>query len=336
MHYCLIINDFRAGGAQKANIDLIKGFISFGHSVTVIAVENRIELNIPIGVPIYFLQEIGKKTQGYFGKISLKNKLSREWHRLNKDKRFDTTISRLQFSNEITILAKIPNSHYIIDNSLPEEVKKLTKQNLFKGFRRKYRYIKIYKNKSLLPVSEGIKKDLIEYFKFDKKNINVIYNPIDFETIKELSNEKGSLQFPFKYIIHVARAIGQKRHDLVIDSWKLITSEYKLVLLTDDVEKIKLLVAEREMQSRCIVVPFSKNPYPLMKNARLLVISSDFEGAPLVIPESVLCGTPIISTNCNHGPQEILGPKYKSNLAPKNNSIALSKKIIHELSKDSS
>ncbi len=332
MNYCLIINDFKAGGAQKANIDLIKGLINFGHSVTIIVVENKIELDIPIGIPIYFLQNKGERNQGYFGKISLKKKLKEIWNKLNASKRFDATISRLQFSNEITILAKIPNSYFIIDNSLPEEVKKLIRQNLFKGLRRKYRYITLYKDKNLLPVSDGIQSDLIDYFKFNKKHITVIYNPIDFEAIRELSNNKSTSLLPFKYIIHVARAIGQKRHDLLIDAWKLVKSEYQLVLLTDDVKKIERLVAEREMQSKCVVLPFSKNPYPLMKRARLVVISSDFEGAPLVIPESIVCGTPIISTNCNHGPLEILGLNYKSNLVPTNNSIALSKKIIQELS----
>ena len=332
MHYCLIINDFKAGGAQKANIDLIKGLVDYGHSVVIISFEDKIEFDIPTKIPLYYLQKKGEKRQGYIGKIILKKRLKKLWDKLNISKRFDATISRLQFSNEVTILAKIPNAYFIIDNSLSEEVKKLIRQNVFKGLKRKYRYILIYKNKNLLPVSDGIKNDLINYFKFNKKNINVIYNPVNFEAIKKLSAKNQHLKLPFKYIIHVARAIGQKRHDLLIDAWKLVNSQYKLVLLTDDVKKIESLVEKKEIQSKCVVLPFSKNPYPLMKHARLVVISSDFEGAPLVIPESIVCGTPIISTNCNHGPLEILGPNYKSNLVPKNNSKALSEKIIRELS----
>jgi hypothetical protein len=71
MHYCLIINHFTAGGGQKANIDVIKGLVNHAHSVNIIAIENKIEFDIPAGMPIYFLQKMGDKRQGYIGKTFL-------------------------------------------------------------------------------------------------------------------------------------------------------------------------------------------------------------------------------------------------------------------------
>jgi hypothetical protein len=157
--------------------------------------------------------------------------------------------------------------------------------------------------------------------------ISTIFNPINFENILKLSKEKIPHNIGSNYIIHVARAIGQKRHDLLLDAWKLVHSNLKLVLLTDGPEAILKLVKERHLESRCVVLAFSKNPYPLIKNARLLVLSSDFEGFGLVLVEAITCGTPVISTDCKFGPSEILGQKYKDCLVKTNNKFLLAKKI---------
>ncbi len=326
MNYCIIINDFKSGGAQKATVDLINALLAKKIKVTVIVFENIIHFDLPKEIDLKILEKKERKN-GIFNKYFLAPKLKKLWKELNKDKRFDLTISRLQYTNEIVYLSKIPRPYFIIDNALSEEVNKLKKENLIKGTKRLTRYNKIYANSNLIAVSEGVRNDMKLNFHIQDQKIISIYNPIDFESIKKLSKEKISNNIGSNYIIHVARAIGQKRHDLLLDSWKLVNSNLKLVLLTDDTDAILKLVKERHLESRCIVLAFSKNPYPLIKNARLLVLSSDFEGFGLVLVEAISCGTPVIATDCKYGPSEILGKKYKNSLVKPNNKLLLAKKI---------
>jgi ADP-heptose:LPS heptosyltransferase/glycosyltransferase involved in cell wall biosynthesis len=326
MNYCIIINDFKSGGAQKATVDLINALLAKQIKITVILFENIIHFDLPKGIDLEIIEK-KERTNGIFNKYFIALKLKKLWEKLNKDRRFDLTISRLQYTNEIVHIAKIPRPYFIIDNALSAETNKLKKESLIKGTKRLNRYKKIYTNSNLIAVSNGVRKDMKVNFDVQDPRIVTIFNPINFKNILKLSKEKISHNIGSNYIIHVARAIGQKRHDLLLDAWKLVHSNLKLVLLTDGPEIILKLVKERHLESRCVVLPFSKNPYPLIKNARLLVLSSDFEGFGLVLVEAITCGTPVIATDCKFGPSEILGQKYKNCLVKMNNKFLLAKKI---------
>ena len=51
---------------------------------------------------------------------------------------------------------------------------------------------------------------------------------------------------------------------------------------------------------------FVDNPYPLIKQADIFVLSSAYEGLPNVLLEALTLNKFIISSNCPTGPKEIL------------------------------
>jgi ADP-heptose:LPS heptosyltransferase len=326
MNICLVITNLSGGGAERATIDLAKTLKENNHQITIILLENKIAHAIS-DEEIHYLTKENHLLNGWVGKRRLAKKLNTLWTELNKKKFFDITISRLPFANEISVLAKLDNLHLYIDNALSQEIEKLKKNSVLKGLRKSFRYKRIFKGQKLIAVSEGVKNDLLEFFKFNKEDISVIYNPI---FTNEISNKSLIFNADIpkqKYIIHVGRTTDQKRHDLILDAWKEVKSKYLLLLLSDNPKKLTEMVIARNLESRVKVLPFQDNPYPFIRHAELLVLCSDFEGFGLVLAESIVCGTPVISTDCKYGPREILGQKYSNYLIPVNDKKSLSKKI---------
>jgi glycosyltransferase involved in cell wall biosynthesis len=69
------------------------------------------------------------------------------------------------------------------------------------------------------------------------------------------------------------------------------------------------------------------NPYPVIKHAMLMILSSDYEGLPTVLVESFVLSTPVVSVDCKYGPAEILGEKYQNYLAKQGDIGDLAEKI---------
>jgi glycosyltransferase involved in cell wall biosynthesis len=88
----------------------------------------------------------------------------------------------------------------------------------------------------------------------------------------------------------------------------------KLLLLGDGPLKdsIQQLANELGIAEKIIFAGFHDNPYPIINDAKLSVLTSDYEGLPTVLIESLALKVPVLSTDCPSGPREILtGPLTK-------------------------
>ncbi len=72
-----------------------------------------------------------------------------------------------------------------------------------------------------------------------------------------------------------------------------------------------------------ILVGFDANPYKYMAHAEFQVMSSDYEGYPLVLIEALSLGCPIVSTDCPTGPREIIRHGENGLLVEKGNVDAI-------------
>lgn len=240
--------------------------------------------------------------------------------------KFDLILSSLDKTNSILSYFENKAIYFIIHSSIKEDLKKSLKISPIQYIKKLFLYSKL-NNKNLITVSEGIKKEILKANFIKPKNIKKIYNPLNFEEIKDNSALQNNNIPSTPYLIHIGRVVRQKRHDILFKSLKLMKNNLKLVLLCKNITKAKKLALKYGVIDKIIFLGYQKNPYPWIKNAKLLILSSDFEGFGLVILEALSLNTQVVSTDCHYGPNEILTGKLAQNLVERRNPLSLAKKV---------
>jgi N-acetylgalactosamine-N,N'-diacetylbacillosaminyl-diphospho-undecaprenol 4-alpha-N-acetylgalactosaminyltransferase len=162
------------------------------------------------------------------------------------------------------------------------------------------------KNRIFVSVCEEIRKHLKRKLNIESKTIYNFINANDFST--SLDDNEFSKQ---NYIIGVGRLTTIKQFDKLIKSYfksELSKNNIKLFILGDGSEKenLKSLISQLNLQKHVELIPFKNNPFPMIRNAKALVLSSKVEGFPMVLLEALSLNTPIIAFNCKSGPSEII------------------------------
>lgn len=169
----------------------------------------------------------------------------------------------------------------------------------------------------IISLSEGVKENLIKRYKVKEKNIQVIYNPIDLDKIQQLANDgdiseehKVIFKKNAKVIITAGRLVKEKDHQTLIKAFdivnKRINSELFILGEGELENNLKRLAKDLGIEHKVHFIGFQYNPYIYFKNADLFVLSSINEGFGHVLVESLSVGTPVVSTNCKPGAEEVL------------------------------
>ena len=128
----------------------------------------------------------------------------------------------------------------------------------------------------------------------------------------------------------------QKNFSMLLRSFAKVHKKrnVRLIILGDGKERQNLenLANQLDIAESVSMPGWVKNPYAFMAQARLFVLSSSWEGLPGVLIEALACGCPIVSTDCQHGPREILQHGQWGKLVPTNNPDALTDAIVASLS----
>ncbi|MDB5530998.1 MAG: glycosyltransferase [Devosia sp.] len=175
-----------------------------------------------------------------------------------------------------------------------------------------------------IAVSQGIAGDLSHGIAADK--IAVIHNPLPPPSLKPVEDSEwmGGLTAVraanIPIIITAGRLAPVKDHRTLIEAFALLRRDMpaKLVILGDGPLRGELtaLVAERGLEADVLLPGFVADIRPSLSAADLFVLTSTSEGFGNVIVEAMAVGLPVVSTDCPHGPREILENGALGELAP--------------------
>ncbi|NOR81773.1 MAG: glycosyltransferase [Methyloprofundus sp.] len=324
-----IIVNLQGGGAEKAILNLASALSSQNHEVHLLLLKGNHDYSLNVD---YHVHVLAKDIQGgvignYLSAFMLKQK----YRKLSQNRVFDICISTLPFTDRVVSLAKIPNVWFRIANTLSAEINKISAANPKKAARRLARYKRTYDGQNLIAVSNGVANDLKNNLDFNNANIKTIYNLYDFEKIRVMSSEYEPDIPTFPFVIYVGRFTPQKRFDLLFSAWKRAGLSHKLILLTKHSSPLEQMIEDKGVAASVVVAGFKTNPYPWIKRAEMLVLTSDHEGLPNVLVESLICGTKIVSTDCPSGPSEIMSGDLNRYLVPMNDPDTLANAMVDAL-----
>ncbi|MBK8451879.1 MAG: glycosyltransferase [Thiofilum sp.] len=343
----LLIDSLIGGGAERITLNFAETFAKLGHDVHVFILKNEIHHVIDKNAySIHILTE-----NGVLSKFKLVNKslLKKTFIKAisnveNDGIKFDFFISSSEDFDRIAKLSRLPNIFIRYRNSMSEFIlSKVGNKTGWKAKERVWRHTlrhkSIYNHMNIVAITKAMQFDLCKKVGIKPKTITTIYNPFDFAVIRERANKLVSNLPSAPYIIYAAKFENRKNHRLLIDAYYKANPKHLLVLIGDvytasdheTYENLKAQIHNLSLENRVILAGFQKNPYPWIKNADLFVMSSNNEGLPTVLIESLILGTPVVSVDCPTGPSEILTGELADYLSPVGDVDALATNITKAL-----
>ena len=303
----IFINSLRGGGAERIVSYLLnEGCEEFEFHLIIL--ENVIEYNIPED-KIKIFQVEARTTPGYINVFKIPY-LAKKLHRYLRENNIDTLFSLLNRPNLISCrVRKLGWQGKIIISERVDTIAYYKTRMLgFLMLRMVKKYYPLADKVTV--ISAGIADSLKQ---LGIKDCKVIYNPVHVNSEKLQSQKKNTL-FTF---INVARFDEQKNHRLLLESFaRMSNKDSRLVLLGKGKlqHSLEKLAKQLHIEDRVEFPGFQRNVNEHLQRSDCFVFSSDFEGLGNVIIEALNNGIPVISTDCPHGPREILDPETKGKI----------------------
>jgi glycosyltransferase involved in cell wall biosynthesis len=167
-----------------------------------------------------------------------------------------------------------------------------------------------------------------DFKSLSKRSENVIkinnFNTLNPSQSGELINKK---------VISIGKLNSQKGFDLLIDSWVIVSkihSDWILEIYGDGEWELflKKKICEKGLTKQILLKGVISNVENAYCDSSIYIMSSRFEGFPMVLLEALSCGLPVVSFNCESGPSEILEDGISGLLVEPENIEELAMKII--------
>lgn len=308
-----IINSLKAGGAQRVMILLANYFSQMNHDVSIITFVEGDKFKADKRVKRIYLNN---------GKIknhtlrSILNLIRFYYKRTNRPTVLIPFITRNNFIG--IIVGKI----YGIKVISSEHINHLSKADLVDRLTRKY----LYRFSDALTV---LTKYDIDFYKNHRANVVVMPNPSTFEVFEELNRQRE------KVILAVGdlNRYHHKGFDNLISLISPVLKEHPDWTLkivgggSSGLKFLESLVEDYDISQQVIFVGYSSEVQELMRNSEIYIMTSRFEGLPMVLLEAMSQGMACLSYDCITGPSDIITDGFNGILVKDQDKIAMAKQL---------
>ena len=288
---------FGGGGSQRTYVNLIKflaGTNRYEVHVFVLRNEGTYKSDLPDNVIIHTLQK-GNQTRHAVLQLP----------RIVKNINPKVVISSLFSMNFLAFTIKTA-----LGSKSPKIIMRQAENIVRNGKLGKLNKIKLQKVYSkadkVISLSQGVKDEMIKELNMNGNNIHVIQNPVDINKI--IQNKKTIGSDRYFHLAWIGRLSFEKNLGELIEASKLLSFPFKCHVMGEgDLLKTYTEGPDKEfIKEHFIFHGFVKNPYEILMNTNTFILTSIWEGLGHVLLEAMLCRIPVISSNCNYGPIELI------------------------------
>ena len=292
--------DLGVGGIESALVSFIKNINDDTNEITLyLEKKSGLLLNeIPKDVRVRSQKVFSTRFRLLNKMLNLLNKLK---FLITNFKEYDCSFCYATYSLSSNFLARYASNNqaiYIHSDYTETYKNNITDINKFFGKR------KLDKFKHIIFVSNESKDNFVALYPRFMDKIEVINNFIDNEKIIKLSDEKIKENKPKgkKLYVFVGR-IDESSKNLtrLVNSFKLAYEKNKNIALWiigsgPDFNYLKSLVSSNNLDKVISLMGQKKNPYPYMKKADYIILTSNYEGFPVIYGEAITLNKKIITT----------------------------------------
>ena len=242
--------------------------------------------------------------------------------KIKRDQKISVSISFLEGANYLNIISRRDEKVIASIRGSKTNDKQINGPlgKLRKGFLIPWIYRKA---DIIVAVSRGLEYEMISDYNIDFSKIVAIPNFYDLSYVHRQAHQKLPQNYQNLFdkptLVHSGRFHPQKEHLKLLEVFCLVRQQVdcRLLLLGDGqlkadtisrAKSLRLIVSEDAKPADVCLLGFQQNPFQFVARANLFVFTSSWEGFPNALAESMICGTPVISTDCPTGPRELLAP----------------------------
>ncbi|GAA4243619.1 glycosyltransferase [Winogradskyella damuponensis] len=306
----ILIYSLSGGGAERVVSYLVSYCIKNNIDVHLILMNPTIKYDIPKNTKIHYIEKSNPSESGIKKALKIPV-LAYKYAKLVKQLKLTHSLSFLTRPSFINVIAsKLTTYKFKV---ITNERAFPSLQYSYKGFQSSFNktLIKALYKKSDLVISNsyGNAGDLVDNFEVPSEKMKVIHNPIDLSKIENIEPNLSFFDSEKFNIITLGRLDIGKNHEMLIRAIHQLQNPLLRLYIFgvgDLHEEFEQLIEALELKEQVYLMGFSPNPYQYLKSADLFIFGSNHEGFPNVLLEAMACRLPILSTNCQSGPSEIM------------------------------